>query len=244
MKKVLIALPVFNEAYILEKNVRDVHAWCVTYAHDWDWRIVIADNASTDETLLLAYELAEKLSRVFVYHTNERGRGQALRRAWSANDADCYAYMDVDLAVDLSALPRLITPILENIADITIGSRLIVGATVNRSTLREITSRTYNILVDWLLRLPVRDTQCGFKAVNRRVREELLHLTTDPHWFWDTELLAVAHAQNFKIKEIPVRWVETRTVGRKSKVSILKTSLNYLKNLLKLRKKMISLQKK
>ena len=83
---VLITLPVYNESMVLDASVRTVHAWCNMHLSNFDWNILIADNGSTDDTLARAHALATALDRISVFHTDERGRGQALRRAWLAKD--------------------------------------------------------------------------------------------------------------------------------------------------------------
>ena len=61
---------------------------------------------------------------------DERGRGRALRAAWSTSDADVLAYMDADLSTDLAALADLVVPLLEGRGDLAIGTRLDPGARV------------------------------------------------------------------------------------------------------------------
>ncbi|WP_235486212.1 glycosyltransferase, partial [Frankia sp. AvcI1] len=90
-------IPVYNEEAVLEKSVRRLHTY-LTERYPYEWRITIVDNASTDRTLIVADRLAEELPRVQVRHLDVKGRGLALREAWSASDADIVCYMDVDLS--------------------------------------------------------------------------------------------------------------------------------------------------
>src|SRR5256885_4083572 len=75
------------------------------------WRIVIADNASSDETPRIAAALAEDLPNVELIRLPERGRGRALRSAWERSDAEVLCYMDVDLSTELRALLPLLAPL-------------------------------------------------------------------------------------------------------------------------------------
>ena len=77
------------------------------------WNVTIADNASTDRTWSIARRLADDLDRVSALHLDQKGRGRALRAAWSASPARVLAYMDVDLSTDLDALApaRCPTPV-------------------------------------------------------------------------------------------------------------------------------------
>lgn len=235
MQKLLITVPVYNESLVLDANIRTLHTWCGSALTDFDWEIVIADNGSTDTTRDQAATLARELPQVRVFHTDERGRGQVLRRAWAATPADLYTYMDADLATDLGSYRTLVDTLARGEADVAIGSRLAAGSQVDRSAMRELTSVLYNQLARLVLGWPVRDAQCGSKGATREVIDSVLPKTRDPHWFWDTEFLAHAHADNFRIIELPVTWVETRTAGRKSKVSVVRTALGYMRSLAHLR---------
>ena len=114
--------------------------------------------------------LASRWSDVAYLRLPEKGRGRALRRAWLESSADAVCYMDVDLSTDLKHLVPLVRPLLEGRCHVAIGSRLMPESeVVNRTPLREFTSRVYNLLI--ALMFPGRsfvDAQCGFKALSRQ----------------------------------------------------------------------------
>ncbi|HNN48610.1 MAG TPA: glycosyltransferase, partial [Marmoricola sp.] len=121
-----IVIPVYNEEAGLDASVRRLLAHLATIP--FSSRVVIADNASTDATLAVARGLAAELpSRVAVLHLDLKGRGRALRTAWSGADAEVVAYMDVDLSTDLEALLPLVAPLLSGHSDVAIGTRLAKG---------------------------------------------------------------------------------------------------------------------
>ncbi|MDI5941615.1 glycosyltransferase, partial [Micromonospora sp. DH15] len=94
-----VVIPVYNEETDLGPCVRRLHAH-LTAHFPYPFRITVADNASTDGTLAVADGLAAELPQVTVRHLDAKGRGRALRAAWSASDAPVLAYMDVDLSTD------------------------------------------------------------------------------------------------------------------------------------------------
>ncbi|HWC85830.1 MAG TPA: glycosyltransferase [Solirubrobacteraceae bacterium] len=202
-----LVVPVYNEEATLEVSVRRLHG----FLHDnvpFSWRIAIADNASTDRTLEIAHGLAGELDGVTVMHLAQKGRGRALRAAWSASDARVLCYMDVDLSTDLRALLPLLAPLLSGHSDVAIGSRLARGARVTRSARREVISRAYNGILHVALGARFSDAQCGFKAIRADVARELLPRVRDEEWFFDTELLVLAQREGMRIHEIAVDWVE------------------------------------
>jgi glycosyltransferase involved in cell wall biosynthesis len=225
-----IVIPVHNEQQVLEANVRKLHSH-LRREFTFTFQITIADNASADATLIVAHRLASALPEVTVLHLDRKGRGRALRAAWSRSEADVVAYMDVDLSTDLAALEDLLLPLLQVRGDITIGSRLTPGARVTRGLRRELISRGYNLLLHLLLGVGFSDAQCGFKAARREVIDALLEDVEDESWFFDTELLYLAQRRKFAIREVPVRWVEDDD----SRVDILATAHEDLRGIMRLR---------
>lgn len=231
MASVDIVIPVYNEEHVLARSVDTLRAFLrdkLPHA----WRVVVADNASTDGTLRVAQALAEQHpGEVAVVHLPQKGRGRALRAAWLGSEADVLVYMDVDLSTDLSALPPLVDGIAVEGYDVAIGSRLARGARTTRSLRREVISRLYNLLIKAIHFTRFSDAQCGFKAVSRQAAGELVPLIKNEEWFFDTELLILAEKGGYRIKEVPVRWVEDPD----TRVKIASTASEDIRGLLRLR---------
>jgi len=194
------------------------------------WTIVIADNGSIDRTLAVAQDLAAKYPDVTYTHLPEKGRGRALRKAWLESTADIVSYMDVDLSTDLRAFPKLVAAIEEGY-DVAIGSRLSSQSQTKRSLKRELISRCYNLLIKAMFFTRFSDAQCGFKALSRKAVQELVPLIVNQEWFFDTELLILAEKKGYRIKEIPVEWIEDPD----TRVNIRKTVMEDLKGLWRMR---------
>jgi putative flippase GtrA len=222
-------IPVFNEAAVLVESVTTLQRF-LTQQFPFSWRITIADNASTDTTWQLASTLAATLPGVRALHLDQKGRGLALRTAWTDNDAAVVAYMDVDLSTGLDALLPLIAPLISGHSDVAIGSRLAAGATVARGPRREFISRTYNTILHLVFGNGFRDAQCGFKAVRTNVAEVLVPMVKDDSWFFDTELLLLAERNGLRVHEVPVTWIDDPN----SSVSITKTAKDDLKGVARL----------
>jgi putative flippase GtrA len=219
-----IALPVFNEAATLDASVsRLVHF--LTEHFPFSWRITIVDNASTDGTWFHAARLTRDDDRVRALHLDRKGRGLALRAAWSASDAEIVAYMDVDLSTGLDALLPLVAALVSGHSDVAIGSRLSAGSSVARRPKRELISRSYNAMLRSAFATRVRDAQCGFKAIRTNVAHRLLPHIEDEGWFFDTELLLLAEHNGLRIHEVPVDWIDDTD----SRVEIARTAFDDLK---------------
>src|SRR5579862_1669866 len=224
-----IVVPVYNEAATLEASIRRLHAFLTT-SLPFAWRIVIADNASTDGTWEIAGRLDEELDGVEALRLDRKGRGRALRAAWSGSEADVLCYMDVDLSTDLRALLPLIAGLVSGHSDLAIGTRLAPGSRVVRSAKRELISRIYNGVLHVALRARFSDAQCGFKAITAAAARRLLADVRDEGWFFDTELLVQAQRRGMRIHEVAVDWVEDPD----SRVDIAATALGDLRGVARL----------
>jgi glycosyltransferase involved in cell wall biosynthesis len=226
-----VVLPVLNEERQLPESVRRLHDFLVQHP-ERAWRILIADNGSTDRTPEVALELGRSIPTVALMRLEQRGRGRAVKKAWLESKADVRCYMDIDLSTDLAHLPDLVGAIVDDGYDIAIGSRLSRGSVViGRPLKREITSRGYSALFRTMFCTRFRDAQCGFKAVSARAAGALLPKVKDNGWFFDTELLIIGQYSGFRIKEIPVRWTDDPD----SRVKILRTAIGDVRGLLRLR---------
>src|SRR4051794_25572095 len=224
-----VVVPVHDERAVLERSVGRLHRF-LRDEFPFSWRIVIVDNASTDGTADVARTLAASLPGVAVLSLERKGRGRALRAAWSASRARVVCYMDVDLSTDLRALLPLVAALLSGHSDVAIGTRLAHGARVVRGPKRELISRAYNRLLHVALRARFSDAQCGFKAVRRDVLDALLGDVRDDGWFYDTELLVLAQRRGLRIHEVPVDWVDDPD----SRVDIVATALTDLRGVARL----------
>jgi glycosyltransferase involved in cell wall biosynthesis len=232
MATVDFVIPMLNEESVLARTVETLRASLRENLPQHRWRIVLADNGSTDGTLAIAKAIAgQHPQEVAFLHLPERGRGRALRKAWLESDSDVLAYMDVDLSTDLSAIPALVSAIADEGYDVATGSRLAGASRTTRSFKRELTSRVYNLLIKLLFRTRFSDAQCGFKALSRQAARELVPRIKNEEWFFDTELLILAEKGGYRLKDIPVRWVEDPD----TRVKLVKTITEDLRGLLRLR---------
>ncbi len=209
MTTVEVVIPVYNEEEALPQSIPELRAFLSGPEFPWEWRIVIADNASTDDTPAVSRRLEEQFPGEVKYVRIERkGRGYALKQTWAESEADIRTYMDVDLSTGIEAFPALVRSIAEEGFNVATGSRLARKSKVVRSFKRTTLSVGYNAMIKAGFWTRFSDAQCGFKAISREAAERILPLVQDNNWFFDTELLILAEKSGYRIKDIPVRWVE------------------------------------
>jgi glycosyltransferase involved in cell wall biosynthesis len=213
---------------VLEDSISRLAEY-LTHEMPSTWKITIADNASTDSTPVIAARLSEQLPNVEYRRLEVKGRGLALRDAWSSSEAKVLAYLDVDLSTDLAALPPLVAPLLSGHSDISIGTRLGHCSRVSRGPKREFISRSYNFLLRRTMQVRFSDAQCGFKAIRADVARRLLPHVEDNGWFFDTELLIIAERSGLRIHEIPVDWIDDPD----SSVNIKQTAMDDIRGMVR-----------
>jgi glycosyltransferase involved in cell wall biosynthesis len=204
---IIVSVPAYNES----KNIRK----CVelllqeTSQLEEDFRIIIAEDGSTDGTDIIAEELATHPKVMHFHFPQKLGRGLALKRAWNQVDGDIYAFVDCDLATDMKYFPQLINSIRAG-NDLATGSRYIKGAKVDRPFLRQVTSKSYNLFIRMMYKDKVFDHQIGFKAFSKRLIKDELNKCKSDSWFWDTEIIVRSIHDGYSYVEFPVEWKEKK----------------------------------
>lgn len=228
-----IALPVYyGNIPELSRSVKTLVAYCRHHLRDYQWTIVLAVNGKQPAAILPVARSLKKLYRGVTYlYTPEPGKGNGVLAAWQHRKVDIHTYMDIDLSTDLGAFRSLLDCVRQG-RDIAVGSRYHRDSRIKRSLKRYIISRGYIVFFyRSILGVPVHDAQCGFKAVNSRVVQEILPLIHDRVWFWESEMLYLAHRKGFSIQEVPVLWTENKVSG----VNLIKIIPNFIKNVLRMR---------
>src|SRR3569623_1520047 len=226
--KIDICIPAYNEERIIRESVLRVHEEVKKFASDW--RIVVAENASIDNTADEAEAAGATVLRL-----SERGKVYAGISAAQGSDADIFGFIDADLSADPAEIGTLLVE-LEAGADVVIGSRLMRFERVRRGIFRTFTSKIFNILRRTIVGLNVSDTQCRLKIMNRR-GAEVLAACTEKGWFFDMEFLARAERAGRIIKEVPVAWEEFRYSNRTSKLNVLTDGFASVRAMLRIRRK-------
>ncbi|MFB6162355.1 MAG: flippase-like domain-containing protein [Halococcoides sp.] len=204
---VSVVLPAYNEADRIADTVAITVETLEASDPDGGFEVIVAEDGCEDRTPDIADRLAREDDRVRHVHSDERlGRGGALEHAFEAANGRTVAYLDTDLATDMQHLRELVRAVHDGTADVATGSRLDPGASADRPFKRSIPSRGYNLLVRALIGSKLQDHQCGFKAFDREVLDDLLDDVEDEHWFWDTEVLVRAQRAGYEVREIAVEW--------------------------------------
>lgn len=207
LKKVSVIIPAYNKDSEVFKSVCD---YVNILKHiNFDWEIVVVDDASKDKTLREALRSKQfngnsHRIKVFSYNLNQ-GKGFALYYGFKQSQGEIVLFADSDLDLPSENIPVILDNFLKNQADITIGSKRHPLSLVHYPLIRKILSKGYQIIVKTLFNLNVSDTQVGLKCFKREVLEECFPRIVVKRFAFDLELLVVARSLGFKkIIECPV----------------------------------------
>ena len=191
-----IVLPAFNEEECIETAISQ----CVDFLNHryQDWEVVAVDDGSVDETAAIVGRMIQQEPRIkLVRQPRNLGYGAALRRGFEEARGELVFFTDSDCQFDVRELADLM-PLLDRY-DAVFGFRVYRYDSVFRCIL----SWTYNRLVRVLFQVKIRDVDCSFKLLTRRVVDNL-HLESSD-FFVDTEIVARTAKMGARIVEKGVR---------------------------------------
>jgi len=170
-----------------------------------DIELIIVNNGSMDNTTDLIKNY--KTSKVRLLDFKEKlGKGGAIIEGMKIAKGEFIGFSDADQAVMPEDFKKLIKYL--KFYDCAIGSRRIKGADIKikQSLKRRLSSRIFNVIVNLIFNLKIKDTQCGAKVFRRKTIEKILPRLKIKDFAFDIDLLYNAKLLGYKIKEVPVNW--------------------------------------
>ena len=205
-QSVSVVIPAYNEGGRIEKSLRELARYLELNFPRFE--IIVIDDGSGDDTAEKIKRLAET-NRQIVLHSYfpNRGKGFAVRQGVLRAANDAVLFTDADLSTPVEEIKIALAELARGFAVVIASRRHPESVIVHRQNLaREFIGRTFNALVRRMIGLPYRDTQCGFKCFTRSAAREIFSRARIDRFSFDVEILLIARALGYAIKEIPVRW--------------------------------------
>jgi len=229
--KLSIVIPTYNEEGNIEKMLTLTNE--ILKKSGVSHELIVVDDQSKDATRAVVKELQKKISEIkLIERDSERGLATALIAGYTAARGEWLGSMDADLASDPQHLPEMITALKEN--DFVIGSRYLPGSKFQgKPFLNQLASILGQFLVRWLLKIKVRDTSNNYRLFKKEVWEAIKNLLHPNGNIMITEIAYLAEKAGFRMKEIPIIYIERR--HGKSKLSIWQEAMNFFRNIQKIK---------
>ncbi len=226
-----ILVPAYNEEKRLLATLEAIGAYIDSAAVDAE--ILVIDDGSKDGTSRLAESALRGRRGRVVPNGENRGKGYSVRHGVLEARGRFVLLTDADLSTPIEEHAKLARIIRDRDLDVVIGSRALPDSDVRvrQGRLRQTMGRTFNTLIRLLTGLPYRDTQCGFKLMDReRVLPVFEKMAVDRFAF-DVELLFLCSRFGLTVAEVPVTW--RNAAG--SKVSLVGDPIQMLFDVLRIR---------
>jgi len=195
-----VFLPAYNEEANLQRTVKNVIAALQKNVSTWE--IVIVDDGSRDKTAAIADKLAKENKQISVIHHHpNRGYGAAFKSGLYGCQYPWIAFIDSDGQFDFKEISRFIATQEKTQAD------MVIGYYLDRKVpfTRKLNSKLWQFIVFLLFGLNVRDIDCGFKLISKKVVDKIPKLESERGAFISSEFLIKAKKAGFKIVEIGVQ---------------------------------------
>jgi len=200
-----VIIPAYNEERRLPGTLVDLR----DFLDDWklDYRVLVADDGSSDHTAALAGLLGSRFSAVSL--PQHGGKGKAIRTAMLQATGQVLAFTDADLPYHLSALRMGYESIRAGECQVVFGSRDLRESTslVPRRLWRRLASSVFRFVVRRLVSREVIDTQCGLKLFSRHAAVELFSRATIDGFAFDAEVVWLTQRLGLPFRRIPVQLI-------------------------------------
>lgn len=229
--KYSIIIPAYNESQRITATLDKALAHIAQ--EKWDAEVLVVNDGSRDSTADIIRGYAAKHSIVrLVENPGNRGKGYSVRHGMQNAQGEVLLFSDADLSSPIYEARKLFDA-LDAGADVAIGSRWLASETqTERQPLyRQFFGRLFNLMLRVVLGLPFKDTQCGFKAFNRRSADAIFPKQRIERWGFDPELLFLAKKFGFVTREVPVEWAH----DERSKISPIRDGLKIFLEMLQIR---------
>ncbi|MFI5069498.1 MAG: dolichyl-phosphate beta-glucosyltransferase [Terriglobales bacterium] len=201
-----IVLPAYNEGARIGETLQRILAF--VGKQGWNAEVIVVNDGSTDNTaeIVRLQGVRNPVVRL-IDNPGNRGKGYSVRNGMLHAQGEILLFSDADLSSPIEEAPRLFAAIKQG-ADIAIGSRWLRPElqTTRQPLRRQIFGRVFNLALRIILGLDYRDSQCGFKAFNRRAVDIVFPMQKIERWGFDPEILFLARTFGLRVEEVPVMW--------------------------------------
>jgi dolichyl-phosphate beta-glucosyltransferase len=226
-----IIIPAYNEEERLQLSLPKIAAYL--QEDNVQAEILVVDDGSTDATSAIAAKAMSGLRGRVIRNDENHGKGYSVRRGCLEARGRWVLLTDADLSSPIEEHRKLAAAARDFDLDVVIGSRGLPDSRieVRQTALREYMGKTFNFLIRKMTGLSFRDTQCGFKLMDRERTRPLFERMVVDRFAFDVELLFLCRRFGLTAREVPVVWRNEP----KSKVSIIRDPLNMLYDVARVR---------
>jgi len=227
-----IIIPAYNEAERIGASLDRILSYIAESR--WSAEIIVVNDGSRDNTSEVVQEYSGRNPIIRVLENpGNRGKGYSVRNGMLNASGQVLLFTDADLSSPIEEANKLFAVIENGQADVAIGSRYLQSELQTRKQPlhRRMLGRAFNVALRTILGLSFVDTQCGFKAFNRKAVTTIFPNMKIERWGFDPEILFLARRYGLRVAEVPVSWAH----DHRSKISPMRDGTRMLGELLRVR---------
>lgn len=227
--KVSLIIPAYNEEYRIIKTLEQASSYMDAVFTDYE--IIIADDGSSDGTCKVVEPFLNQ--HIKLYKLMHGGKGETVKQAMLQATGDYLFFLDADLPYSLDNIKIAVDIFRKDDPGLVIGARDLFNE-ISSSPYpwyRSIMSNVFSFIVNMVLKLNIKDTQCGFKGFKRDIAHQIFPFVTINGFGFDIELLFIARKHNIAITRIPVELIHSEG----SKVFIIKDTIKMICDIVKVK---------
>ncbi|OGY99243.1 MAG: hypothetical protein A2945_04705 [Candidatus Liptonbacteria bacterium RIFCSPLOWO2_01_FULL_52_25] len=202
-----VIIPAYNESKRIPLTLIDIDKRLSREAYSYE--ILVVNDGSKDNTAEVVRGMEKMVRNLkLVDNAENKGKGGVVRQGMLTAKGQYRLFTDADNATSIDHFNAM-TPHFKAGYDVVIGSRAVKGSTMDpgQPLYRQIPGKMSNLLIQLVVLPGLWDTQCGFKAFTAEAAEKVFQTSRVTGWGFDIEILALAMRMGYRIKEIPVHWV-------------------------------------
>lgn len=226
-----IVIPAYNEEAVIEKTLREVVGYLE--GKSLSYEIIVVCDGCKDNTASIAEGFVKVNDRISVIdRKTNMGKGFSVKEGCLNAKGEYVIFTDADLSTPIEEVEKLLKWLKSNY-DIAIGSRGLKESDIkiHQPWYRETMGKIFNLFVQILVMRGIKDSQCGFKGFKKEVAQKIFRKQTINGFGFDVEILYIARKFGYRIKEVPVRWLNRK----ESRVNPLIHSIQMLTDLIRIR---------
>ncbi len=203
-----IIIPAYREAERIPGTLLDMDRRLESAGYSYE--IVVVNDGSPDATADVVRNLTKLVRNLKLIDLKENmGKGGAVRQGMLLSAGMIRLFADADNSTSIDQFAAMM-PLFKDGFDVVIGSRAVPGAKLEppEPFIRRLIGWMLNLAIQALLLPGIHDTQCGFKAFTQDAAERIFRESRLSGWGFDFEILSLAKKMGYRIKEVPVRWVD------------------------------------
>lgn len=238
--KLSVIIPAYNEAERITTTLISIRDYLLKQSYDWE--ILVVSDGSKDNTAEVVRRFMLQDSRLKLVDRKEnRGKGYSVKEGMLKVEGDYRLFTDADNSTIIDHLEKF-WPYFEQGYDVVIASIAVKGATTAHSErfYKRWFGKFGNLWIQLWLLPGIWDTRRGFKMFTKKAAKDIFSRVRESGWTFDDEALVIARKLGYKIKEVPIHWINDPHSKVKLKdypknlLEILKIKINFLRGVYKL----------